>query len=375
MFENQNGDSFQRIPVNIQALNAEMYNQSGEMVWGDYDNDGDGDILWSGRNGCSTGDGSSGLIINSGGNFINGNLPFRSLRADVHLSLADLSNDGVLDMVVYGDPWEGRNETMFFLGNNNKFNQLTLNETPRPHQGGDIEIGDIEGDGDIDVLIAGYAYILDQTVVVYKNNAANGWTIKNERSSVPVNLTVTVDEETASVQWKASHDDTTPTQALTYNIVLVRNDSVLVNPYSRSDGKRQYYQSGNAGLGLNHVFRNLPYGDYKVAVQAIDNSYAGSEFTSYFEFTTGDIVSVEEDFEGSVQFFPNPVEDALRIESGVRGIKEVHISDLQGRECYTSENIRSTRVSIPFSAFEKGVYIVTVHAESGMITRRRVVKR
>lgn len=284
IYKNSNGLGFDAVLTNVKALTS-FFHGSGDHVWGDVDNDGDGDLVWSGVNGCSSGEGTSNVALNNFGRLTALNSPFKTLLSDASLTLTDFNNDGVLDILAYGDPRSSVSETTFLLGSANKFEKLHLYEMPRSYQGGNAVAGDIEGDGDIDAIIAGDVAFGAPRILAYVNKSKEGWGVANLPPSTPNGFRVEVEGKAVTLRWNSSVDDTTPAKALTYNIRILRNDSLVFDNYSNKSGKRQQYVIGNAGYRTSMFFRNMKNGLYKVSVQAIDNGYAGSSFTEVVAFT------------------------------------------------------------------------------------------
>ncbi len=375
-YQNQ-GEGFQKITTDINTLSAfwAFQQQNGDMVWADYDNDGDGDMVWSGITGCSSGDGSSNVTVNNGGSFSQGNASFRTILGEVHLNMIDINNDGLLDLVPYGSVYTGRPETAFFLGSGSSFNKLNLYEMPTPYQEGGAVVGDIEGDGDIDVLIAGDSRIFAPEIMVYRNNAAEGWASANQRPLVPSDIKVTSNEHKVELTWNQSSDDTTPQKALTYNVTLMRNDSVIITSHSNSDGFRQYYQRGNMGHRREHELKNLKDGHYKIAVQAIDNAYEGSAFTQFVEFQIpGIVLAAEHNEDTAIRVFPNPAQDKLIIESHSGMIEKTEIHNTLGRSLQMESDIHSNMLDLSISHLQPGIYFLTIKTIGGRKSVQRFVK-
>jgi hypothetical protein len=111
------------------------------VAWGDYDNDGDLDILITGNSGTSY---STKIYRNDNGSFtdIDADLP---TIVDGSVAWGDYDNDGDLDILLgeYNTVWICRNDDSTFTGNN-----LHINDA------GPSVWGDYDNDGDLDILIA-----------------------------------------------------------------------------------------------------------------------------------------------------------------------------------------------------------------------------
>jgi len=130
------------------------------VAWGDYDNDGDLDALVTGDHG--TGPYIASVYRNDAGEFININAGLTGIYNSA-VAWGDYDNDGDLDILACGRN-SSNSKTFIYRNNNGAFVQ---EEAGLPDIGSDgaVAWGDYDGDGDLDVLIAG-AY----SCSVYNNN-------------------------------------------------------------------------------------------------------------------------------------------------------------------------------------------------------------
>jgi hypothetical protein len=83
-------------------------------------------------------------------------------------------------------------------------------------------------------------------------------------------------------------------------------------------------------------------------------------------------VGTEQHNPSELRIYPNPVQDILYIEvpDTLRGGFEVVISDLNGREIFTSfGNMKQ----LDLSSFQKGVYLITIRSE-GFVATEQIMK-
>ncbi|MDR3269366.1 MAG: DUF4465 domain-containing protein [Tannerella sp.] len=74
----------------------------------------------------------------------------------------------------------------------------------------------------------------------------------------------------------------------------------------------------------------------------------------------------------TVQLYPNPVVDRLIVSGSA--IRQVTITDLSGRTVYQYQASDQARLTIPVSAWAKGVYVVSVWDNSGRSTHKIIKK-
>lgn len=137
------------------ASNQDFFDASESSVrFIDAESDGDMDVILCGR--ASNATTHCNLYFNDGnGNFTESSSnDFIGLK-DGNIALGDLDNDGDLDVVINGIDGDSVFKTYAYLNNNDgSFTQL-FNTNLLETAAGDIVIGDIDNDGDGDILITG----------------------------------------------------------------------------------------------------------------------------------------------------------------------------------------------------------------------------
>lgn len=126
----------------------------GSISFGDIDNDGDQDLLITGSN--ISNDYVANLYINDGlGNFKDkNNTPFIGVRSS-SAEFADVDNDGDLDVLICGQNSAGSGETRLYTNNGLGDFEENLNTSFIWMADGDISFGDVDGDDDLDLIITG----------------------------------------------------------------------------------------------------------------------------------------------------------------------------------------------------------------------------
>ena len=207
------------------------------MAWGDYDNDGDLDILLTGYEGSfPSGSEISRVYKNTSGTF-----------SDISAGLTGVWLSSVA--------W-----------------------------------GDYDNDGDLDILLAGYSSTV-RISRVYRNNSETF----NSAPSAPSGLTAVINSATSlTLSWSAPADNAptpsgaeTPTAGLSYNLRVgtTPGGSDVVGPmsFNPTSGLRKIAQPGLVqGVrndAVSWTLRGLSPGQtYYWSVQAIDTGLAGGPF-------------------------------------------------------------------------------------------------
>jgi len=210
----------------------------GRPTWGDYDSDGDWDLLISGLSSTAEG----------------GSIPFTALYAQV---------DGVFSV----------DETIDIDSVGFSFSQF----------------GDYDSDGDLDLFLAGITSNSDVTARVYDN--LESLENPNKAPNAPYLLQkddVDIHDDRIRLTWSAPVDPTnayggsTPELGLRYQIQVGHGDGS--NDHVISTG---HYGIGEIGTinTTQRILQNLPDGNYRWRVRAIDQGYAASEWSNwdYFE--------------------------------------------------------------------------------------------
>jgi hypothetical protein len=252
------------------------------VAWGDYDNDGDLDIILAGFTDLQS---EVTIIYRNDGNNVFTDIQAGLTNVAQHPATAwgDYDNDGDLDILLRGcadwDNSEGAcrlSVTQIYRNDGNgvltNINESLPNIWEYP-----VSWGDYDNDGDLDLLIT------DSFTRIYRNNAL----VANTVPSAPTSLVAAVAGDSVVLSWNAANDSETPAAGLTYNLRVgtTPGGSEVVAPMAESSGYRKVPQPGNVGHGLFATLKNLPPGTYYWSVQAIDTAFAGSPFASESSFS------------------------------------------------------------------------------------------
>ncbi|HYE96852.1 MAG TPA: VCBS repeat-containing protein, partial [Rubricoccaceae bacterium] len=136
---------------------------SRSAVWTDYDNDGDGDLFLSERFEAEITVDSTRLVLyrNDAGSFTPADTTFPFYAGALHLTTGDLEGDGDLDLLYHDVGWhcggpvgppEGEECVVFYENANGAFVPDSLS-FPIAIHGSASDLADYDGDGDLDMLL------------------------------------------------------------------------------------------------------------------------------------------------------------------------------------------------------------------------------
>lgn|GEM_PF-5326293 len=329
-------------------------------AWGDYDNDGDLDISIGGYTPNPT---RVFLYENRGGSFVSQGF-IDVGRSELELGWADFDNDGNLDLVA--------GEAIYFQ----EEGEYTRKETYIPLFYKDLAFQDIDGDHDVDLIYRNVNN--DFRAAVIRNQV----TSTNEPPSPPTILEAKTVEEGTGVRlrWSGATDDTTPGEALSYNLRIgeASRATNVLSPSSIIEGPKEGYRLihglGNAGKRNEYILFGLdPVKTYYWSVQAQDNSYAGGPFSEEQSFIPSQLPSIVYDEASSFTFdlkqnTPNPFNPSTTLAYSVPRLVDVRLSiyDLLGRRVtvLVNQKVNAGNHTVTWDAtsFSSGVYVAHIQA-------------
>ena len=261
---------------------------NGSISWGDLDGDGDLDFALSGD------DGGGNILLrlyrNNTGTFVDivAGLP------GVHtgeLEWADYDNDGDCDLLATGRDAAGTPVSIVYRNNGSGvFSDAGLGLTGLWNQSS-AAWGDYDGDGDLDLALTGQDAAGTDMIKIYRNDSST----PNTSPSVPGGLSAIVNGNEVIFWWTASTDTETPAAALSYNLrvgTTAGGEDVMAAMANLSTGFRRLPARGNAQSNLAWAVKSLPPGDYYYSVQAIDSGFAPSGWSTEQTVTVSALVRV-----------------------------------------------------------------------------------
>jgi hypothetical protein len=268
---------------------------TASCVWGNFDTDDDLDIAVAGRLNTLT----SVYKRKSDGTYEPVDDASLTDVQQGTVAWGDYDNDGDLDLLLTGQLSNGaarisklyRNDPPPQGSTSRKFTNIGASLAGVYY--GSASWGDYDGDSDLDILLTGNMNAsgsAGRITKIYRNNL----NIANTPPSVPTlpqnPVTYSAADNTYTLTWNKSTDNQTPQAALTYNVMIGTTSGGfdIVSPLSNKyTGKRWIPAPGNAGTRNSYIFsaNGLANGTYYWKVQAIDNVFGASVFSTEATFT------------------------------------------------------------------------------------------
>jgi hypothetical protein len=236
---------------------------------------------------------------------------------------------------------------------------------------------DLETDGDLDYVVAGDYFtpggngLIEAQIHVYRNDAEGG----NAAPAAPGNLAATVGADgRVALAWTTPADDSTPADAITFDLVVRRDGAPPV--------VTRLPEPGALGAVTGWTLAGLPDGSYTVALRAVDTAFNGGAAATA-SFTVGTVGT-----EGTGAFVtaladvsPNPTTGSatLRFSLAAPGRASLAVFDLLGRHVATlaAGDLAAGPHEVRWDArgLATGTYVVRLVAGDAALVRRVTVVR
>jgi len=370
-----------------------IYDGSTDFI--DFDSDGDLDLLISGFN--DVGNKVFSMHENVGESqwpAIETNLPEMT---DTQLDFGDFNADGFSDLLISG------------IDNNDNYVTLLMEYEPgvgfiesdydlSEFSNAKFAFGDLDGDTDLDFVIAGTSAVNSQNLIrVYLNYRSDSYNVLNAGTRLASNSSNVFNEapskptiESGSIErinsenipivkieWSQSSDDNTPDSAITYALKIGTSSlsEDIISSAALPSGQRKIAGNGNSEYNLSWDIA-LPPGDYFASVQSVDASFLGSEFSDEYSFTINqdNTMSINDYSYDLVKIYPNPTNSTLSILNNDNGneIVEVNLYDIVGKRYDLNIDKNSL---VDMSSLSVGVYILEIIFDNKQVLKRKVVRK
>lgn len=302
--------------------------QQGVTLFTDLNNDGNQDIIETGRDVANGWAGFANIFMGDGtGKFKLVANPDITGGAATTAATGDLNNDGFIDFAYSGWP----TQAICYGKGDGTFKEVPMStDLDRMRaRGGYMNFIDIDADNTLDFYHFGYRDGGDGEVLhsawpnfMALNKRGNGIP-ENKAPAAPTNFKVEETDNGYKLSWDAATDDITPAAAMRYNIYMSSADGAFfLAPADLKTGKLRVGGSAIPTLltGTSYEFK-IAKGDYIFGVQAVDQSNAVSAF----------VTSQKGDVDPTPDPDPTPGPDDQGLEdiSGSKNIQAVY--DLTGR--------------------------------------------
>lgn len=337
----------------------------------DVNNDGKMDIIETGRSASTLSWGHVARVyINNGDG-----TSFTSLDetatglagSNSSVGFGDINNDGWMDYMSIG--WCNGSPVKLFLNNgDNSFTDATeVYPDAARARDGDITFVDYNNDGKLDISLFGYR---DGGGDTPENPTWPNYLVVNT-STFAANAAPTAPQVTSVKQegadvvltWQAATDDTTPSEALRYNVYAKGNDGKIfcLSPADINTGFLKVNRTNALLNTLSYRFKGMNINDYTFGVQAVDNSFCGSTFTN----ATAGVNAVESE---SVKTFVANGE--INIVNGSDAVVSYAVYSVNGAQVAAGNCAANGVAEV---ALQGGVYVVKVNAADGVAVDKVVL--
>lgn len=258
--------------VSIQTPMMHAGITNGAASWGDFDNDGFLDVLVTGNMGSYS---TSKIFKNTGNDvFIDTGAGLMNVFYATSC-WGDYDNDGFLDIFMAGATGTGGGLVAKIYNNVDGIGFYDINAPVNGADNGDSAWSDYDNDGDLDILYSG-GIPYGATTKLYENTG----TISNIPPTMPSNLNLSIEGEYIFFHWDPAVDSQTASPGLSYSLRIgtTPDNCDLLSPMASQSGYRLKPARGFVNSNFWKIKRSVLPDVFYWSVQAVDTSFQGSAF-------------------------------------------------------------------------------------------------
>ncbi|NPA67688.1 MAG: hypothetical protein GXO50_03670 [Chlorobi bacterium] len=256
---------------------------------GDYNQDGFIDFAVTGMN-------QSGTLVseifknNGNGTYTNINAGLIGLYQSSS-KWGDYDNDGDLDLILCGFGDSERYSLLYNNTGNDVFSEVTV--VWEDVAQGEISFVDFDNDNKSDIVVSGFA-VSEAKTLLYRNLT----NVLPENPTAPAETNYETFDNTVTLKWNKGNDNQTQNSGLTYNISVgtsISNGDIVSPGSDLSNGFKYLPYQGNCFTDTFTIINNLPEGKYYWQVQSVDNGFLASDFSQIDSFIVCEPVNLGND--------------------------------------------------------------------------------
>jgi len=334
---------------------------AGGADWGDFDNDGDLDLLVNGFDEYL--EEMTLLYANASGQDMKIVPAYPDKSATGNAEWGDFDNDGDLDMLYCG---KGAGCGLIFSKVLRNDDGLYFNDAGvglLPTQRSHAAWGDYDNDNDLDILLCGFDAGNEGFTGLYQNPLYTP-AGKDNNNILPTELNAEVNGQDVFLSWKGQIP-------MTYNLRMGTSPGAadIVNPYADAEtGFRYIQKKGNISVDTAWTIKNLSPGTYYWSVQSVNHIFAGSEFAEEQSFTI-QLTSTKELIPENFSCLPNPAKSFMTI--SLPGYFEAGLFNTNGQKMLQSEG--ENQINLQTKSLSAGIYFLRIKSNEKVFTQKIIV--
>jgi hypothetical protein len=321
---------------------------SGDVEFGDIDNDNDLDLMIVGYD--IQGNGFSKLYQNDGlGNFNElTNSNFEAAKAG-SIAFFDFDGDGDNDLIISGENNNNLSKTNLYVNNGQGSYTLQLNTPFIGVNSGDIGIADTDNDGDIDVIINGYAPSQSSKLThLYLNDGSRNFNLQNNTNFPSTFL--------GNTEFQDFDNDGDMDLLVTGSIT----GSTFASEIFENTGSNNFIQIEILNpmyFTSNVIFDMDNDNDLDIVMVGINNA-ANSFKTRTFVNNLNLLSTPTNKFENSITIYPNPTTDMVLIKTlDNKMLNTLEIYSLSG-QLINKKALNTLEYNLRLSGYQSGTYLL-----------------